>query len=311
MNVPTGYCQCGCGGKTSLATQTRKQWGEVKGQPNRFIHSHQSRIVSHRHGHAGHSGRSSTPTYETWRDMKARCLNPSEPNYRLYGGRGISICDRWLTFENFLQDMGSRPEGMTIERLDNDGSYEPSNCRWATPKEQANNCRSNRVIIWQEKPYTLAQLAELTGINRVTLSWRLRVGWSVEKAVTIPVRPQALTREAKKAEREAKKAHYQAMRVKREGIRAKAERDRDFRRGLLCTAVAALLSGEQEQALTTLRDVVNATVGFKQLARLTGIHRKSLMRILSPRGDPMLSNMTRILVALQDSEAIRFKRIYS
>ena len=97
----------------------------------------------HGHSKVGHV----TPTYSSWQHMKKRCLDPSWHNYRRYGGRGITICDRWLGrqgFVNFLADLGEKPPDTSLDRINNDGNYEPSNCRWATPKEQNNN-RSLRI----------------------------------------------------------------------------------------------------------------------------------------------------------------------
>ena len=82
-----------------------------------------------------------TPEHNSWAGMKQRCLNPKCHKYPSYGGRGITVCERWMTFENFLSDMGNRPRGTSIERKNNDGNYEPGNCIWATPKQQANNRR--------------------------------------------------------------------------------------------------------------------------------------------------------------------------
>lgn len=99
----------------------------------------------YKHGHAMlESGRPSG-TYFTWTAMKQRCTNPNAPNYGRYGGRGVSICRRWLrSFSDFLNDVGERPEGKTLDRIDPDGNYEPGNVRWSTPKEQANNRRNTR-----------------------------------------------------------------------------------------------------------------------------------------------------------------------
>ena len=86
-----------------------------------------------------------TSTYKSWTMMKQRCLNINFPRFKEHGGRGITVCERWLKFENFLEDMGERPDGMSIDRIDNDGHYEPINCKWSTPKEQANNTKTTKL----------------------------------------------------------------------------------------------------------------------------------------------------------------------
>lgn len=119
--------------------------------------------------------------YRTWKDMRSRCNNPNNQDFNDYGGRGISVCERWDDFSAFLSDMGLRPEGMTIDRIDVNGDYEPLNCRWATQKTQANNKRNNRVL---DNGKTLAQNCEELGISHSKVQYRLLAGYSNDDALS-------------------------------------------------------------------------------------------------------------------------------
>jgi hypothetical protein len=120
-----------------------------------------------------------TPTYTSWVKMLSRCKHDER-----YAGRGISVCERWKDFANFLNDMGDRPSGMSIDRIDNNGNYEPTNCRWATRKEQSNNTRRVHLVTYDGETKTVSQWAECTGIKRETLYSRLRAGIPIEKVFT-------------------------------------------------------------------------------------------------------------------------------
>lgn len=127
------------------------------------------------------------PEWQTYYSMLQRCRNPDHKSYARYGGRGISICDRWLeSFENFVADMGMRPEGMTLERSNTDGGYSLDNCRWATWKEQATN-RSNTVLLeaFGEK-LTASDWSRKTGIERATIVGRIKKNWPIELALSHP-----------------------------------------------------------------------------------------------------------------------------
>lgn len=138
-------------------------------------------------------GDTASTEHGSWRSMMARCYSsrPERGDFHLYQGKGIIVCDRWHEFQNFLEDMGRKPTPThTLDRIDSDGNYEPANCRWATPKEQAQNWKTrNRKIDFNGDRLTIGQWAERIGIRRESLRDRLETGWSIERALTTaPVR---------------------------------------------------------------------------------------------------------------------------
>lgn len=147
----------------------------------------------------GADGRPTTE-YRIWGNMRNRCRNPRNPAYPDYGGRGITVCERWNSFENFLADMGKRPEGLTLERVDNERGYSPENCVWATPAAQAANRRNAVWLTWNGETLKLKEWAERTGLTVAAIRCRRRLlGWSVEKALSTPLcRPTAKRNRRKK-----------------------------------------------------------------------------------------------------------------
>lgn len=132
-------------------------------------------------------GMSRSSEYKTWESMLQRCINPNNKSWKRYGARGITVCERWKSFENFYADMGDRPAGMTLDRKDNDKGYSPDNCRWATYAEQNRNYSRNVLIEWGTKRMTVTDWEKELGMKHRTLDNRLRRGWSIERAITHPV----------------------------------------------------------------------------------------------------------------------------
>ena len=125
-----------------------------------------------------------------WESMHERCEYTNHPHFAEYGGRGIKVCDEWSSYLGFAKWAFKHgySSNLSIDRVNYDKGYTPSNCRWATQKEQQNNKRNNRIVCYEGVEYTLTQLAERVGIGRTTLKERLKAGWSVEEAIKKPVR---------------------------------------------------------------------------------------------------------------------------
>lgn len=143
-----------------------------------------------KHGEKGNNG--ATPEYRSWSAMRARCSNPKLKEYPRYGGRGITVCERWQSYENFLADMGRRPSLQhTIDRIDVNQGYFKENCKWSTNVEQANNRTKHTYLEVDGVVKTQAQWLRQFNVKKPTFKTRLRNGWDVKKALTYPVRPKA------------------------------------------------------------------------------------------------------------------------
>lgn len=168
-------CKCSCGKEVAVSSHQLRS-GET------------TSCGCARRGNVTH-GMSKTPTYKTWKDMRKRCNNPNNTEYGSYGGRGISICKKWDSFTAFLQDMGEKPSGTSIDRIDVNGNYEPSNCRWATQEEQSNNTRRTIRVTIDGETKSLKQWSEVYGMDYKLVNSRVSVlGWSPVDALTKKVR---------------------------------------------------------------------------------------------------------------------------
>jgi len=125
-----------------------------------------------------------TRTYRIWTGLSVRCHNRNSRKWKWYGARGIVVCDRWKKFENFIEDMGEPPQGMELDRIDNDGNYEPTNCRWTTRREQMRNTRHNRYLSMGGETMCVASWAERTGLSQQRIYTRLKADWTIERART-------------------------------------------------------------------------------------------------------------------------------
>lgn len=177
-------CRCECGAETVVLGSSLRSGGTRS--CGCLIRERVSKGNT-RHGMFG------TPIYEVWKNMIQRTSNPKNTHYIDYGGRGIAVCDRWKSFENFHADMSAgHAPGLTIDRIDNSRGYELGNCRWATAREQARNTRRSVHMTYGSRTMLLIEWAELTGLNYGTLRQRIHHGWPVERALTEGVDPARL-----------------------------------------------------------------------------------------------------------------------
>lgn len=174
-------CKCSCSEREVVAPTNDLRRGNTQSCGCLFREKSGDRARTH--------GQSETRLYEAWCNIIRRTTNPNHKSYPDYGGRGITVCQEWReSFEAFARDMGpTYRDGLSIDRTDVNGNYEPGNVRWATPKEQARNMRTNRLVTAWGQTKSLAEWAELQGLNYQTLYNRLtRSGWPIERALTTP-----------------------------------------------------------------------------------------------------------------------------
>lgn len=167
-------CRCDCG-KVSFAITTNLRRGNTKSCGCAQKES------ATKHGLVG------TPEYLIWRGMRSRCRDAGSTAFRNYGGRGITVCPEWEDFVVFLRDMGQRPNGCDLDRIDNNKGYSKDNCRWISRQRNLNNKRTNRFIEHDGRSQTIADWADELGMNYRTLNNRINRGWPIERALSSPV----------------------------------------------------------------------------------------------------------------------------
>jgi hypothetical protein len=175
---PNCQCLCDCGNTATVSVRRLRSGGTRSCGCLR----HEAHTATHGHTRGGFS-----PTYRSWANMLARTKYDYFPDYC---GRGVTVCQRWAeSFESFLADMGERPSGTSIDRIDNAKGYEPGNCRWATEKTQKRNTTRNKQLTYNGETRALAEWAEVLGLNYSAVKQRInKLGWDVESAFKTPVR---------------------------------------------------------------------------------------------------------------------------
>lgn len=176
--VTKWWVRCECGSVKSVASGNFIS-GSVKSCGCKKFHYNSIAHKTH--------GMTHTREFTSWVSMTMRCRNKNDPFYHRYGARGITVCERWNSFDNFYADMGDRPPDMSLDRIDSDGHYTPENCRWATGREQARNTSFNRMLTVNGATKCISEWSEIYGVKRTTISERLKRGYSHEDAVLTPV----------------------------------------------------------------------------------------------------------------------------
>jgi hypothetical protein len=179
--VPRWICRCICGTEKSIWVADLKRGGAKScGCMTGAMKS--ASLTKH--------GMSFHPAYRAWIELRSRCHNKNKDGYDLYGGRGIEACDRWSEFDKFWEDMGPTwVGGLSIDRIDVNGDYTPGNCKWSTPKEQANNRRNNRMINTPRGRMQVGKASVIFGVNIKTLQARIAYGWTDPAEMIKPARP--------------------------------------------------------------------------------------------------------------------------
>ena len=174
------FCLCDCG-KNVVVDAWKLKSGHTKS-----CGCLASELTTSRNTKHGLS-RTFSSEYHIWKTMRSRCNNPRNQRFQLYGARGIKVCERWNNFGNFLHDMGLKPPNLTLERKDNNGPYSPSNCIWATKKQQCRNKRNNVLLTLRDETLTVAEWTERLHFKPMVIFNRIRYGWTTEKILTTPL----------------------------------------------------------------------------------------------------------------------------
>lgn len=175
-------CLCDCGKKTVLRVNALRTGGT---KSCGCLALERAYALNFKHGGCCHY--KVTPEYSTWVAMRQRCSNENMEEYKNYGGRGIKVCDRWSVFEHFLSDMGKKPKGHSIDRIDRNGNYEPSNCKWSTAKQQARNTSKTLMVTFKGERIAIGDLCDRLGLSIKLVRTRITVlGWDIERALFQP-----------------------------------------------------------------------------------------------------------------------------